>query len=79
MEQVSLGLGYIGLFAMVSLSASGSAIGCARAGMAADRAILETETGHGRYLGVAALPSTQAILGIVLTFILRNNISAQRG
>ncbi len=75
MDKIALGLGYIGLFAVVALSACGSAVGCARAGVAADGAMLETETGHGKFLGVAALPSTQAVLGIVLMFILKGKIT----
>ncbi|WP_313949411.1 ATP synthase subunit C [Leptolyngbya sp. FACHB-261] len=47
--------------------------------MAADGAMLEPETGHGKFLGVAALPSTQAVLGIVLMFILKQNITATSG
>lgn len=71
MNQILLGFAYIGLFSVVSLSAVGSIIGCARSGMAAIGAMMETEGGHGKFLGVAALPSTHAILGIVLMFILQ--------
>lgn len=78
-DAIALGLAYIGLFGVVSLSAVGSVIGCARAGIAANRAMLESESGHGKFLGVAALPSTQAILGIVLMFILRQKLSPANG
>lgn len=79
MDQILIGLAYVGLFATVSLSAIGSIIGCARSGVAAIGAMLETETGHGKFLGVAALPSTHAILGIVLMFILQQKTSAATG
>jgi V/A-type H+-transporting ATPase subunit K len=75
MVGIVLGLGYLGLISTVSLSAVGSVIGCSRAGAAATAAMLVTNKGHGKFLGVAALPSTQAVLGIVLMFILQPKIS----
>lgn len=79
MDRIFLGLAYLGLFSAVSLSAVGSIIGCARSGIAAIGAMLETEGGHGKFLGVAALPSTHAILGIVLMFILQQKLTAPNG
>jgi V/A-type H+-transporting ATPase subunit K len=67
MEQVILTLGWIGLFAPLALGAIGSMIGCLRAGMAACGAMLEVERGFGRFVGVAAMPSSQTIYGIVVT------------
>jgi V/A-type H+/Na+-transporting ATPase subunit K len=78
-DRIILGLGYVGLIGLVSLSIIGSCIGCTRAGLAADGAMLETETGHGKFLGVIALPSSQSILGIVLMFILRGSLSVNAG
>jgi V/A-type H+-transporting ATPase subunit K len=78
-DKIAMGFAYLGLFSTVSLSAVGSVVGCARAGIAASGAMLETEGGHGKFLGVAALPSTQAILGIVLMFILQQKASADNG
>jgi V/A-type H+-transporting ATPase subunit K len=48
----------------------GSMIGCSRAGMAAAGALLEVEGGYGRFIGVAAMPSSQTIYGIVVTLTL---------
>jgi V/A-type H+-transporting ATPase subunit K len=42
-------------------------IGCLRGGMAACGAMLEVESGFGRFVGVAAMPSSQTIYGIVVT------------
>jgi V/A-type H+-transporting ATPase subunit K len=63
-------LGWIGLYAPLVLGAIGSMIGCLRGGMAACGAMLEVESGFGRFVGVAAMPSSQTIYGIVVTMAL---------
>ena len=75
MEQIILVLGWIGVFAPITLGAIGSAIGCARAGQAAIGAMLDVESGYGKYVGVSALPSSQVIYGIVVTLTLGGAIS----
>ena len=77
MEPLILALGWIGIFAPVSLGAVGSIIGCARAGQAACGALLETETGHGRFIGVSAMPSSQTIYGIVVMLTLNRTVSLE--
>lgn len=67
MEQLIMTLGWIGLYAPLALGAIGSMIGCQRSGMAACGAMLELESGYGRFIGVAAMPSSQTIYGIVVT------------
>ncbi len=64
---MELTLGWIGLYAPLALGAIGSMIGCLRAGMAACGAMMEVESGYGRFVGVAAMPSSQTIYGIVVT------------
>ena len=49
----------------------------ARAGQAAAGALLDTETGYGKYIGLSAMPSTQGILGIVVMFTLNREITPQ--
>ena len=71
-----LTLGWVGLFAPLALGAIGSMIGCMRAGMAACGAMLEVEGGFGRFVGVAAMPSSQTIYGIVVTMALPSALSA---
>jgi V/A-type H+-transporting ATPase subunit K len=61
----------------MALGAIGSMIGCALAGQAACGALLETETGHGRYIGIAAMPSSQSIYGIVVMFALNREITPE--
>lgn len=66
METMIFILGWIGIFAPTALGAIGSAIGCSKAGQAACGAMLDVESGYGRYIGVAVLPSSQIIYGIVI-------------
>ncbi len=68
-------LGWAGLYGPMALGAIGSIIGCAIAGQAACGALLETETGHGRYIGISAMPSSQAIYGIVVMFALNRTVT----
>jgi V/A-type H+-transporting ATPase subunit K len=70
-------LGWIGLYAPVALSAIGSAIGCTLAGQAAIGAMLEVNSGYGRYVGLSALPSSMSIYGIVVMFILNRPVTPQ--
>ena len=77
MEPLILALGWVGLYAPLALGAVGSMIGCARAGNAACGALLEVESGYGRFIGVAAMPSSQTIYGIVVTMALRRELTLE--
>ena len=68
-------LGWLGLYASLALASIGSMIGCLRAGMAACGAMLEVERGFGRFVGVAAMPSSQTIYGIVVTMALPKTLT----
>ncbi len=76
MELTVLTMGWFGLNAPLVLGAIGSMIGCLRGGMAACGAMLEVERGYGRFVGVAAMPSSQTIYGIVVTMALPAAITA---
>lgn len=67
MDSLILALGWVGIFAPLALGAIGSMVGCARAGQAACGAMLEVESGYGRFIGISAMPSSQTIYGIVVT------------
>ena len=73
---MSLLLGWIGIYSPIALAAVGSAVGCTRAGKAACGAILEVDGGYGRYIGLAVLPSSIVIYGIVIMFTLNRAVSA---
>ncbi|MCU0838898.1 MAG: ATP synthase subunit C [Rhodospirillales bacterium] len=72
-------LGWLGVYAPVALGALGSAIGVAIAGQAAIGAMLETDGGYGRFVGAAAIPSSNVIYGIVVMFALQQTVTAQNG
>lgn len=74
MEEFLLILGWAGLYAPIALGAIGSILGCSRAGQAACGAMLEIESGYGRYVGASALPSSQTIYGIVVMFTLNTRV-----
>lgn len=76
MSEFVIALGWAGLFAPLALGAIGSIAGCAIAGQAALGAMLEVESGYGRYIGVSAMPSSQIIFGIVVMFTLNREMSA---
>jgi len=77
MSNFILILGWLGLYAPMALGAIGSIMGCAVAGQAAIGAMLDTETGYGRYIGVSAMPSSQVIYGIVVMFTLNRTITLE--
>jgi V/A-type H+-transporting ATPase subunit K len=68
-------MGWAGLYAPVALGVAGSVIGCSIAGQAACGALLETDSGHGKYIGVSAMPSSQSIFGIVVMFALNRPLT----
>ncbi len=67
-------LGWIGIYAPVALGAIGAAIGCTIAGQAAIGAMMEVNSGYGRFVGLSALPSSMSIYGIVVMFILNQKL-----
>lgn len=76
---MELTLGWIGLYAPLALAAIGSMIGCLRGGMAACGAMQEVESGFGRFVGVAAMPSSQTIYGIVVTMAFPKLLTTTNG
>lgn len=56
----------------------GSAIGCYIAGMASAAAMAKTEEGHGKFIGMASVPSAQSIYGFILMLLLNQSIEAGR-
>ncbi len=67
-------LGWVGIYAPMALGAIASAVGCGIAGQASVGAILESEGGYGRYIGLSAFPSTFVIYGIVIMFTLNRSV-----
>jgi len=68
----------------LGLGAIGSAIGCGIAGMASHAVMARVEEGHGKYIGMAAAPSSQVIYGFILMLLMSRaiqdgNLSAMSG
>jgi len=74
-DSVMLILGWAGIVSPLVLGAIGSVYGCLIAGQAACGALLEVESGYGRYIGLTALPSSQTIYGIVVMFALNQAVT----
>jgi V/A-type H+-transporting ATPase subunit K len=74
---LTLGLGWVGIYSAMVLAGIGSMVGCARAGQAACGALLEAEGGYGRFIGVASMPASQSVYGIVITLALARTVTAE--
>jgi V/A-type H+-transporting ATPase subunit K len=77
MNELVIALGWAGMYGVMALGAIGSIIGCAVAGQAAIGAMVDTESGHGRFIGVSVMPSSQAIYGIVVMFTLQRPVTPE--
>ncbi len=77
MEPLILTAGWLGIFLPLVLGAIGSMIGVGRGGLAAAGAMLEAESGYGRFVGVSAMPSSQTIYGIVVTLTLNRPVTVE--
>ena len=77
MDDFILALGWVGVYAPLALGAVGSMVGVGRAGMAACGALLEVESGYGRFIGVSAMPSSQTIYGIVVMLTLNVGVTVE--
>lgn len=60
---IALGLGCIG-----------SSFGCGIAGMASHAVMARVEEGHGKFIGMSALPASQSIYGFVLMLLMSGAI-----
>ena len=77
MDAFVIMLGWAGIYGPTALGAIGSIIGCARAGQAACGAMIDVESGYGRFVGLSALPSSQIIYGIVVMFTLSRTVTVE--
>lgn len=61
----------------LGLSAIGSSIGCWISGAASHAAMTRVEEGHGKFIGMAAAPSSQVIYGFLLMLQMSKAITAE--
>ena len=74
----------IGPALVLGLGCLGSAIGCGIAGMASHAVMSRVDENHGKFIGMSALPSSQAIYAFVLMLLMKqaliaNELSALSG
>lgn len=61
---------------VLGLGCLGSAIGCGIAGMASHGVMARVEDNHGKFIGMSAVPSSQAIYAFILMLLMRDAIRA---
>lgn len=66
----------IGPAFVLALGCLGSAVGCGIAGMASHGAMSRVEEGHGKFIAISAMPSSQSIYGFILMILMKNAIQA---
>lgn len=66
----------VGPILAMTIPAVGCAIGCAIAGQASHAVMARVEEGHGKFIGMAAAPSSQIIYGFILMLLMRKAIEA---
>lgn len=66
----------VGPALVLGLGCIGSAIGCGISGMASHAVMSRVEENHGKFIGMSAASSSQAIFGFVLMLLMKNNIQA---
>lgn len=67
--------GMIGPALVLGLGCIGSSIGCGIAGMATHAVMSRVEEGHGKFIGMSAMPSSQSVYGFVMMILMRNKIA----
>ncbi len=65
-----LSIQQLGPVLALGLPTIGSCIGCYIAGAASHAAMTKTDEGHGKFIGMAAAPSSQSIYGFILMLLL---------
>jgi V/A-type H+-transporting ATPase subunit K len=67
--------GMVGPALVLGLGCIGSAIGCGIAGMATHAVMSRVEEGHGKFIGMSAMPSSQSVYGFVLMILMKGKIT----
>ena len=69
-----LAIQQLGPVLALGLPTIGSCIGCYIAGAASHAAMTKTDEGHGKFIGMASAPSSQAIYGFILMLLIYQSI-----
>ncbi|MEN9344509.1 MAG: hypothetical protein RLZZ453_1296 [Chlamydiota bacterium] len=66
----------VGPAIVLGLGCIGSAVGCGISGMASHAVMSRVEENHGKFIGMSAVASSQAIFGFVLMLLMKNSLAA---
>ena len=66
----------IGPGIVLGLGCIGSSIGCGIAGMASHAIMARVEEGHGQFIAMSAIPSSQSIYGFIMMVSMKSSIVA---
>jgi len=66
----------IGPAIVMGLGCVGSSIGCGIAGMASHGVMTRVDEGHGKFIAISAIPSSQSIYGFILMIVMKNALIA---
>lgn len=66
----------IGPAIVMAMGCLGSSIGCGIAGMASHGVMSRVDEGHGKFIALSAIPSSQSIYGFILMIIMKGDINA---
>lgn len=66
----------IGPAIVMAMGCLGSSIGCGIAGMASHGVMSRVDEGHGKFIALSAIPSSQSIYGFILMIIMKGAINA---
>lgn len=64
----------VGPALVLGLAMIGSSFGCGIAGMASHAVMARIDEGHGKMIGMSAMPSSQAIYGFILMMLMNGAI-----
>lgn len=71
---MAMDINVIGPALVLGLASIGSAIGCGIAGMASHAVMARVDEGHGKLIGMSAMPSSQSIYGFILMILMNTSI-----
>lgn len=73
-EVSMIDLSVVGPALVLGLAMIGSAIGCGIAGVASHAVMSRIDEGHGKLIGMSAMPSSQSIYGFILMLLMQSAI-----
>lgn len=76
MENLTQHLAQLGPIIALSMGCCGSAVGCYIGGVASLAAMARVDEGHGKFIGMASVPSSQSIYGFILMLLMYKKIEA---